>query len=81
MNEEDFWELPDAYTQETMPVHSGNIPKQKDLQGWPYLKHVNLPDIDSDIELLIGINAPRVMEPIQVLITDPTQLKLGWDGQ
>ncbi len=83
LNEEDFWELPDAYTQETMPVHSGNIPKQKDLQGWPYLKHVNLPDIDSDIELLIGINAPRVMEPIQVIRSvdnGPYAIKtrLGW---
>ncbi len=83
LNEEDFWELSDAYTQETMPVHSGNIPKQKDLQGWPYLKHVNLPDIDSDIELLIGINAPRVMEAIQVIHSvdnGPYAIKtrLGW---
>ncbi len=83
LNEEDFWELPDAYTQETMPVHNGNIPKQKDLQGWPYLKHVNLPDIDSDFELLIGINAPRVMEPIQVIRSvdnGPYAIKtrLGW---
>lgn len=51
LNEEDCWELPDVYTQETIPVHNGNIPKQKDLHGWPHLKHVNLAGIDSDIEL------------------------------
>lgn len=57
LNKDGFCELSDAYTQTTMPVHSGNIPRQRDLQGWPQLKHVTLPEIDSEVELLIGINA------------------------
>lgn len=27
-----YCELPDIYTQKSMPVHRGNIPREKDLQ-------------------------------------------------
>ncbi|GAA6094047.1 WD repeat-containing protein 17-like [Tachysurus ichikawai] len=83
LNEKDFIELQEAYTQNTVPVHNVNIPRQQDIQRWLHLKHVNLPEIDSDIELLIGANAPRVMEPIQVISSvdnGPYAIKtrLGW---
>ena len=35
---EHFCELPKAYTHAHMPVHKGNIPKQSDIQKWPYLR-------------------------------------------
>lgn len=63
----DFCELPKIYTQESMPVHRENIPRQSDLQGWPHLKHVHLPEIDSEIDLLMGTNVPKVLEPLQVI--------------
>lgn len=64
---DDFCELPKTFTQEYMPVHSGNIPRQRDLQGWPHLKHVHLPEIDAGIELLIGTNVPEALEPLQII--------------
>ena len=64
---EHFCELPKAYTQAHMPVHKGNIPKQSDIQKWPYLKHVHLPEIDAGIELLIGTNVAKALEPLQVI--------------
>lgn len=44
---------------------------------------MTLPEIDSEVELLIGINAPRVMEPIQVICSVNNgpyaiQTSLGW---
>lgn len=59
----DFFELPKTFTQECMPVHNGNIPRKRVLQGWPHLKHVHLPEIDAGIELLIGTNVPLALEP------------------
>ena len=76
-------DLPDMYTQKTMPVHRGNIPQQKDLQRWPHLKHVKITKIDSGIDLLIGTNVPKALEPWQVVRSadgGPYAVKtmLGW---
>lgn len=83
LDDDNYCELPNTYTQESMPVHRGNIPQQKDLQGWPYLRHVHLPEIDSDIELLIETNVPKALEPLQVIrsINDgpyAVRTMLGW---
>lgn len=64
---ETFLDLPKTFTQDSMPVHKGNIPRQRDLQRWPHLKHVFLPEIDAEVELLIGTNVPRALEPLQVI--------------
>ena len=80
---ETYCDLPNTYTQECMPVHKGNIPCQKDLQRWPHLGDVHLPEIDSEVELLIGTNVPKALEPLQVIrsVDDgPYAIKtiLGW---
>lgn len=62
-----FIPLPDVYTQKFMPVTKENIPTQEDIKQWPYLSEVQLPHIDCDIDLLIGMNAANVMEPWQVI--------------
>ncbi len=46
-----------------MPVHKGNIPRETDLQKWPNLNTVHLPEIEAGIELLIGTNIPKALEP------------------
>ncbi|XP_071058619.1 uncharacterized protein [Pseudochaenichthys georgianus] len=78
-----YCELPDTYTQKTMPVHRGNIPRQKDLQRWPHLKHVMITEIDSDVDLLIGTDVPQALEPWEVIRSvdgGPYAVKtmLGW---
>ncbi len=45
-----------------MPVHKGNIPRETDLQKWP-----NLPEIEAGIELLIGTNIPKALEPLEII--------------
>ena len=59
--------LPELYIQKAMPVTKNNIPNKRDLANWPYLQDLKLPTIDADISLLIGTNAPKVMEPLQVI--------------
>lgn len=80
---DEFVQLPDVFTQRTIPVHKGNIPQQKDLERWPYLKEVCLPSIEAKTGLLIGANVPEVMEPWQVISSKDNgpfavRTKLGW---
>jgi hypothetical protein len=61
-----FTQLPDVFTQKEMPVTADNIPSKQDLARWPYLQKVNIPEIDGNIELLIGMNASKIMEPLEI---------------
>lgn len=78
-----YCELPKIFTQQEMPVKRSNIPRQRDLKRWPHLKHVYLPEIDADVEILIGTNVPRALEPLEVIRSvdgGPYAVKtmLGW---
>lgn len=76
-------ELPYVYTQRSIPVTTDNLVSQDDLKRWPYLKEVKLHHIDSDIGLLIGVNAPKALEPWKIINSEgngPYIVKtvLGW---
>ncbi|KAK7944331.1 hypothetical protein WMY93_000059 [Mugilogobius chulae] len=80
---EEFIELPKAYTQVSMPVYIENIPTKGDIKKWPHLKHVHLPQIEGEIELLIGTNVPKALEPLEVVCSVnggpfAIRTKLGW---
>ena len=62
-----FTQLPDVFTQKEMPVTADSIPSKQDLARWPYLQKVNIPEIDGNIELLIGMNASKIMEPWEII--------------
>lgn len=60
-----------------------NIPKMEDIKRWPYLKVVDLTLINADIGLLIGVDAPKAIEPwkiINIVGSGPYAVKklLGW---
>lgn len=83
LNDDNFISLPRAYTQYSMPVNRANIPTNKDLMKWPYLRHLSLPQIEAGIELLIGTNVPKAMEPMEVIRSEdngPYAIRtvLGW---
>lgn len=58
-----FIKLPEIFTQSAIPAHRSNILKQADVDRWPHLKGLKIPDLDVGIELLIGTNFPKSMEP------------------
>ncbi len=79
----EFIKLPDVYTQKEIPVDKEHIPKQKDIRKWPYLQDVDMPTINAEVGLLIGINVPKLMEPWRIINSqgnDPFAIKtlLGW---
>ena len=66
-----------------MPVNRGNIPTEKDIEQWSHLKHIHLPQVEAGIELLIGTNVPRALEPLEVVCSvndGPYAIRtlLGW---
>lgn len=78
-----FYELPKVYTQKRMPVSRNNIIKEEELSKWPYLEGVVIPHIEAEVELLIGTNASKLLEPWEVVNSQgngPYAIKtlLGW---
>ena len=78
-----FLPLPEVFTQRSMPVTKDDIPTQADLRKWPYISEVQLLQIDSGIDLLIGMNAANLMEPWQVINSQEdgpyaVRTLLGW---
>lgn len=83
LDKDDFIEFPDVFTQKCMPVTKLNIPKQNHVDQWPYLRAIELHEIDSDIDLLIGTNASKVMEPWELVDSQgdgpyAVRTKVGW---
>ncbi len=83
LEENTYIDLPTVLTRRHLPVKEGNIPRQKDIEKWPYLHEVCLPHIEVAVGLLIGVNAHKAMEPWKVINSisnGPYAVKtvLGW---
>lgn len=83
LDNNDYIDLPDVINQKTMPVSKYNVPHQNDIDKWPYLQNVKLHDIDADVELLIGTDASKVMEPWELINSKDegpyaVRTRVGW---
>lgn len=59
-------DLPTTYTTAEMPISRVHIPTQEDIAEWPHLQDVELPQMDSPIDLLIGSNVADAYSPFEV---------------
>ncbi len=48
-------------------MSTDNIIKEEDLAKWPYLDGFGVPHIQADMELLIGTNTSKLLEPWKVV--------------
>ena len=64
------FELSNVFSQANLPVTIDDIPVQSDVERWCYLKDIGLPCINTNIKLLIGSDAPKLLEPHEVLRSD-----------
>ncbi len=83
LEEQDYIQLPNVYTQPDIPAKKANIPQEKDLEKWSYLSRVHLPTLESEVGLLIGVNAYKAMQPWEIINSQnngPYAVKtaLGW---
>lgn len=82
MESNNFWNLPAIFTRRKMPVHQEKIPRTMDLEHWPHLKHVRIPEVEEDANLLIGTNIIHG-RPGRLLVKwtvgpDDIKIILGW---
>ena len=82
----DWINIPKAYTKVDLPVDSSEFATPEKMKTWKYLQEIseeiNQGD-DVKVELLIGANCPRALEPVQVISSrdgGPYAMKtvLGW---
>lgn len=68
-------------------THKSPFPLIKEISPvkgiWSHLKHIHLPQVDEEIELLIGTNVPKALEPLEVVCSandGPYAVRtlLGW---
>ena len=57
-DEENLFELPVVFTRPSLPVTTESAANQQDVEKWRYLSEVVIPNIDADVDLLIGSDAP-----------------------
>ena len=83
LDSNEFVDLPETFTHDTIPVSRSNIPTQRDIDKWDYLKNVKIPTLDADVEMLIGTNVPKLMEPWEIINSQgdgpyAVRTLLGW---
>lgn len=87
VNGNDSVSLLKAYTQETIPVGTDEIPSLDIIKSWPHISHLTAQleprNPDLQVGLLIGANCPKALEPREVIPSQgagPFAVKtlLGW---
>lgn len=67
LEEDSFIQLSDVFTQKGIPVPAEIVPSNQDIARWPYLQKVSIPEIHSKVEMPIGINASKIIEPWEIV--------------
>jgi hypothetical protein len=66
LNHRNCVELPNVYSTKRLPIRPECIARQEDIDRWPHLKGINIPQIDADIGLLVGSDVPEMLQPSEV---------------
>eukprot|EP00095_Tigriopus_kingsejongensis_P008157 snap_masked-scaffold735_size104922-processed-gene-0.5 protein:Tk08157 transcript:snap_masked-scaffold735_size104922-processed-gene-0.5-mRNA-1 annotation:"rna-binding protein 14-like isoform x3" len=82
-NENEVVQLPLAYTKGEMPIDEKDIPGPNDIADFPSLKDIPFNFVKADVGLMIGINVPEALRPLEVVNGDDhgayaSRHKLGW---
>ncbi|XP_028404804.1 uncharacterized protein LOC114527371 [Dendronephthya gigantea] len=67
LEENDLVELPTVFSTLTLPINERSIPRQSDIDKWPYLSNVKIIEIDASVGLLIGNDVPKALEPKETI--------------
>lgn len=62
-------QLTEVFSQRAVPAHRSNIPKQANVDRWPHLKWLKIPELDVGIKLLIGMSMDKSDHKSEEVIT------------
>ena len=82
VHRENSVEIPMVYSTPSLPISRENTPKQ-DVNRWPHLKGVTIPQIEAEIALLIVSNVPQLLQRQEIRKSEnrgpfATKIVLGW---
>ncbi|KAK2565490.1 hypothetical protein P5673_010560 [Acropora cervicornis] len=86
LDENHFVHLPMPYTRPEIPPTKNDIPTQEDVDQWPDLDGVFIPQVDAEIGLLIAGDVPKALDPNEVKHSqnggpyDPNEVKHTQNG-
>ena len=63
LSEQNLIELPMVYSTPSLPISNDTVGTQEDVNRWPHLKGIEMQSIESEVGLLIGSDAPQVLQP------------------
>ena len=83
IDENDIVHLPVVFSLDKIPASRDEVCHMDDLTDWPYLHDVVPDSIDADVGLLIGVNVPAALEPVEFIPSRDggpfaVRTKLGW---
>jgi len=83
LDENHFVHLPTLFTRPEIPVSKNDIPTQEDVDQWPHLDGVFIPQVDAEIGLLISSDVPKALDPVEVKHSQnggpyATRTHMGW---
>ena len=76
-------DLPKSYSCPEIPASTAHVLNNEDLKRWPYLTKVNLPKVEGEVEVLIGNDTPKALEPWEIIHSQSdspfaSKTLLGW---
>lgn len=66
LDENHFVHLPPLYNRPEIPVSQNDIPTQEDVDQWPHLDGVFIPQVVAEIGLLIASDFPKALDLLEV---------------
>ena len=83
LDENEKIKLPLVYSKAELPIGREDIPDQSEIADFPYLNEVPFQFVDANVGLLIGMNVPDVLKPLEIVDSDvygpyASRHKLGW---
>ena len=83
LKKEKVLDLPMVFSRPNLPIAADAISTQEDVKRWPYLKGIDIQQINAEIGLLIGNDVPEALQPKEVRQSRnggpfATKTVLGW---
>ena len=83
LNGENTIDVPSVFSVKNLPVSKVDIPRQSDVDRWPHLQGIAIPEIASEVGLLLGNDVSKALQPTEVKSNDQNgpyavRTALGW---
>lgn len=62
--------IPSVFSVKKMSVPKDDIARQSDVDCWPYLQAITIPEIDDKVGLLLGNDVPKALQPAEIRDSD-----------